>query len=89
MNNRVRCREPIPSTAASSSTLCSSKNPPLMRVSPRETVAAEPRHARVPGAASGRQRWHGREPARSAAAALGKKHTLADFAGLVAAPWQV
>ena len=50
-------------------------------MSARETVAAAPRHAGVPGAASGRHRKHGRKPARSAAAAVGKKMTLRDMAG--------
>jgi hypothetical protein len=48
----------------------------------RETVAAAPCHAGVPGAASGRHRRQGRNPARSAAAALAKKTTLRDRAGL-------
>jgi len=47
----------------------------------RDTVAAAPRHAGVPGAVSGRQRRHGRNPACSAAAAVGKKTTLRDLAG--------
>jgi hypothetical protein len=47
----------------------------------RETVAAAPRHAGVPGAVSGRHRKQGRNPARSAAAAVGKKTTLRDLAG--------
>jgi hypothetical protein len=45
------------------------------------TVAAAPRQAGVPGAVSGRQRRQGRNPARSAAAAVGKNVTLPDFAG--------
>ncbi len=53
-----------------------------MSRSARETVAAEPCHAGVPGAVSGRHRKHGRKPARSAAAAVGKKTTLDDLAGL-------
>ncbi len=47
----------------------------------RETVAAAPCHAGVPGAVSGRHRKQGRKPARSAAAAVGKKTTLRDLAG--------
>jgi hypothetical protein len=53
-----------------------------MSRSPRDTVAAAPRQAGVPGAVSGRQRKQGRKPARSAAAAVGKKTTLRDRAGL-------
>ena len=52
-----------------------------MSRSARDTVEAAPRHAGVPGAASGRQRKHGRKPARSAAAAVGKKTTFRDWAG--------
>ena len=52
-----------------------------MSRSARDTVEAAPRHAGVPGAASGRQRKHGRKPARSAAAAVGKKTTFLDWAG--------
>jgi len=48
----------------------------------RETVVAAPFHAGVPGAVSGRHRKHGRKPARSAAAAVGKNTTLRDLAGL-------
>jgi len=53
-----------------------------MSRSARVTEAAVPVHAGVPGAASGRQRRHGRKPARSAAAAVGKNTTLRDCAGL-------
>jgi len=52
-----------------------------MSRSARETLAAAPCHAGVPGAVSGRQRRQGRKPARSAAAAVGKKTTLRDRAG--------
>jgi hypothetical protein len=45
-------------------------------------MAADPSQAGVPGADSGQHRKHGRNPARSAAAALGKKHTFVDRAGL-------
>src|SRR3954468_2226032 len=48
---------------------------------PRATVVAVPFHAGLPGAASGRQRKHGRKPARSAAAAVAKNWTFLDFAG--------
>jgi hypothetical protein len=61
--------------------LPSSRNPPSMSRMARETVAAAPRHAGVPGAVSGRHRKQGRNPARSAAAAVGKKTTLRDWAG--------
>jgi len=52
-----------------------------MSRSARDTLAPAPRQAGVPGAASGRQRRQGRKPARSAAAAVGKKTTLRDCAG--------
>jgi len=52
-----------------------------MRRSARLTDAAAPRQAGVPGAVSGRHRKHGRKPARSAAAAVGKNTTLRDLAG--------
>ena len=52
-----------------------------MRRSARETVAAVPRYAALPGAVSGRHRRQGRKPAVSAAAAVGKKITLGDRAG--------
>jgi hypothetical protein len=78
---RRRCRAPTPSVSARSSTDFSSRNPRSISLSARETVAAAPRHAGVPGAASGRQRKQGRNPARSAAAAVGKKTTFRDRAG--------
>lgn len=82
-NNRRRCRAVIPSASARSSTLASpSRNPRSISRSARDTVAAAPRHAGVPGAVSGRHRKHGRNPARSAAAAVGKNTTFVDFAGL-------
>ena len=81
-NNRRRCRAVMPSVSARSSTLASpSRNPRSMRRSARDTVAAAPRHAGVPGAVSGRHRRHGRNPARSAAAAVGKNTTFLDLAG--------
>jgi len=81
-NSRRRCRAVIPSVSARSSTsLASSRNPRSMSRSARDTVAAAPCQAGVPGAASGRQRRHGRKPAPSAAAAVGKKMTLRDLAG--------
>jgi len=81
-NSRRRWRAVIPSVSASSSTLCpSSRNPASIRRSARDTLAAAPRQAGVPGAVSGRHRRHGRNPARSAAAAVGKKTTLRDLAG--------
>jgi hypothetical protein len=80
--SRRRCRLVIPSVSARSSTrLPSSRNPRSMSRSARVTVVAAPRHAGVPGAASGRHRKQGRKPARSAAAAVGKNTTLRDFAG--------
>ena len=82
-NNRRRWRDVIPSVSARSLTPASpSRNPRSINRSARETVAAAPRQAGVPGAASGRHRRHGRNPARSAAAAVGKKTTFFDFAGL-------
>ena len=81
-NNRRRCRAVMPSVSARASiVLPSSRNPRSMSRSARETVAAAPRHAGVPGVASGRHRRQGRNPARSAAAAVGKKTTLRDLAG--------
>ena len=81
-NNRRRCRAVIPSVSARSPTLTSpSRKPRSINRSARETVAAAPRHAGVPGAVSGRHRKHGRNPARSAAAAVGKNTTFFDFAG--------
>src|SRR5438045_41324 len=71
-NTRRRCGGPTPIVSASASTDFSSRNPRSISLSARETVAAAPRHAGVPGAVSGRQRKHGRNPARSAAAAVGK-----------------
>jgi hypothetical protein len=80
--SRRRWRAVIPSESARSSTRASpSRKPRSMRRSARDTVAAAPRHAGVPGAVSGRQRRHGRNPARSAAAAVGKNTTFFDCAG--------
>ena len=53
-----------------------SRKPPWISRMPRATVVAVPFHARLPGAASGRQRKHGRKPARSAAAAVAKLDVL-------------
>jgi len=79
---RRRWRGVMPSVSARSSTLLpSSRKPRSIRRSARETVAPAPRQAGVPGAVSGRQRRQGRQPARSAAAAVGKKTTLRDCAG--------
>jgi hypothetical protein len=81
-NRRRRCRAVMPSVSARSSTVpASSRNPRSIRRSARETLAAAPCHAGVPGAVSGRQRKQGRKPARSAAAAVAKKTTLRDRAG--------
>ena len=80
--SRRRCRAVIPSVSARSSTLLpSSRKPRSISRSARETEAAAPCHAGVPGAVSGRHRKQGRKPARSAAAAVGKKTTLRDLAG--------
>src|SRR2546427_316883 len=68
-------------SARPSTVAASSRNPRSMSRSARETLAAAPCHAGVPGAVSGRQRRQGRKPARSAAAAVGKKTTLRDRAG--------
>jgi hypothetical protein len=46
----------------------------------RETVDRVPNHAEVPGAHSGRQRKHGRNPASAASAALEKYRTFFSFA---------
>jgi len=81
-NSRRRWRAVIPSASARASTRRpSSRNPRSMSRSARETLAAAPRQAGVPGAASGRHRRHGRNPARSAAAAVAKNTTLPDLAG--------
>ena len=48
-------------------------------MSARETVADFPDQAGVPGAVSGRQRRHARNPASSAAAAQGKNRTFSGF----------
>src|SRR5262249_38160255 len=81
-NSRRRCRAVMPSVSARSSTVWpSSRKPRAMSRSARDTLAAAPCHAGVPGAVSGRQRRQGRKPARSAAAAVGKKTTLRDWAG--------
>jgi hypothetical protein len=81
-NSRRRCLAVIPSVFARSSTvLPSSRKPRSMRRSARETVAPAPCHAGVPGTVSGRHRRQGRKPARSAAAAVGKKTTFRDLAG--------
>jgi hypothetical protein len=69
--SRDKCRQAIPSEAASSSTLLESKNPSSMRRMARPTVVSVPCHAGLPGAVSGRQRKQGLKPARSAAAAVG------------------
>ena len=82
-NSRRRWRAVIPSASARSSTRASpSRKPRSIRRSALDTVAAAPRHAGVPGAASGRHRKHGLNPARSAAAAVGKNTTFSDLAGL-------
>ena len=57
-----------------------SRKPVSISGIPRATVVAVPS---MPGcqAVSGRQRKHGRNPARSATAAVGKNRTFSDFAG--------
>ena len=81
--SRRRWRGVMPSVSARASTRRpSSRYPPSISRNARVTVAAAPRQAGVPGAASGRQRRHGRNPARSAAAAVAKNTTLRDWAGL-------
>jgi hypothetical protein len=64
-NSRNKWRGPIPSRSASSATEASFRNPSSIRRIARATVVAVPFHAGLPGAASGRQRRHGRKPARS------------------------
>ena len=71
-NRRCRWRGPMPSRAASASTEPSSSAPSWTSASARLTTAEVPSQAGVPGAASGRQRRHGRKPASPAAAAVGK-----------------
>ena len=61
-----------PTRSLSPSTPVSSSTPSPIRPSARETTPDVPDHAGVPGDASGRQRKHGRKPAASAAAAVGK-----------------
>ena len=81
--SRRRWRGVMPSVSARSFTLWpSSRKPRSINRSARATLAPAPRQAGVPGAASGRQRRHGRNPARSAAAAVAKNTTLRDWAGL-------
>jgi hypothetical protein len=83
-HNRVRCRAPIPRRAANVSTDAPSlSNAPSLMISriARSAVAREPFQAGENGAVSGRQRRHGRKPAASAAAALGKKRTFIARAG--------
>jgi len=80
--SRRRWRGVMPSVSARFSTLLpSSRKPRSMSRRARETLAPAPRQAGVPGAVSGRQRRQGRNPARSAAAAVGKNTTLRDCAG--------
>ena len=62
----------MPSRAASASTEAPSRAPSCTSASARRTTAEVPIQAGVPGAASGRQRRQGRNPASPAAAALGK-----------------
>jgi hypothetical protein len=71
----------MPSFSASSSTDARSRKPASIKRIPRAAVVAVPLHAGLPGAVSGRHRRQGRKPARSAAAAVGKNNTFADFAG--------
>jgi hypothetical protein len=61
-----------PSRSARRSTPSSSSAPSPMRRSARDTTGEVPSQAGVPGEASGRHRRHGRNPATSAAAAVGK-----------------
>ena len=65
-------RDVTPSRAASVSTDPSSSAPPSISRSARRTSADVPCQAAEPGAVSGLQRRHGRNPAASAAAALAK-----------------
>jgi hypothetical protein len=81
-NRRSMWRGPTPSFSANAPTEPRSRKPSSIRRMPRATVVAVPCQAGLPGAVSGRQRRHGRKPARSAAAAVGKNTTFLDFAGL-------
>ena len=58
-----------------------SRKPPWISRMPRATVVAVPFHAGLPDAASGRQRKHGRKPARSAGAPVAKKLDVLGFRG--------
>ena len=79
--SRSRWRGPIPNLSASPATEPSSRNPSSISRMPRATVVAVPFQAGLPGAVSGRQRRHGRKPARSAAAAVRKNTTFFECAG--------
>ncbi len=57
--------------------------PSAMRRMARPTTSARTFHSGEPGVASGRQRLHARNPVSWAAAAVGKKRTLARF-GVIA-----
>ena len=60
----------MPTRAASSSTDAASSTPSSISLSARLTTADVPSQAGVPGAASGRHRKHGRNPASAAEAAV-------------------
>jgi hypothetical protein len=68
-----------PSRAASDARLVSVSAPSSIRLAAARASLAAASTLASPGASSGRQRRHGRKPARSAAAALGKKLQFSRF----------
>jgi hypothetical protein len=70
MKRRSRWGDPTPRAADRLATDSRSRKPSSIMRIPRATVVAVPIHAGDPGAVSGRQRRQGRNPARSAAAAV-------------------
>jgi hypothetical protein len=96
VKRRRRCRGVMPMRDAIPSSPSSSKTPASMRsAASRDRRASSPAAAAVPeGAVSGRQRRQGRNPACSAAAALGKKRQFAagacgrDIWGDSRLPWR-
>ena len=61
----------VPEPAASPGTPSRSTMPSAISRIARPTTSARTSHSGEPGAASGRQRWQARKPARWAAAAVG------------------
>jgi hypothetical protein len=79
-NRRSRWRGLTPRRRDNSATLRVRNAPSLIRRRARLTVAEVPLQAGVPGAASGRQRRHGRKPAPTDSAADLKNRTFARLA---------